>query len=102
MPNCRPLGSIGKMASSFTNNVLGLIIWKYMYGIAWVRNTSLNIEKNPKDVADVLSYEEYVIMNEPALLQMMTKGKPINYSGINAFCTNLKDTHKELGTWSAK
>ena len=61
------LGCTGKTESSFMNNVLGLIIWKHMHGIAWVRNTLLNIEKNPKDVANVSSYKEYVKMNEPEL-----------------------------------
>ena len=53
--------------------------------ITWVRKTSLNIEKNPKDVANYLSYEEYIKMSEPELCQMMTKGKPMNYSGLNSF-----------------
>ena len=73
-----------------------------MHGIAWVRSTSLNIEKNQKDVANFLSYEEYIQMNEPELWQMMSKGKSHNYSGINTFCTNLKHKHKEFGTWNAK
>ena len=47
-----PLVSTGKMASCFTKNVRGLIIWKHMHGIVWVLNTLLNIEKNPKDVAN--------------------------------------------------
>ena len=102
MSNCRPLGHTGKMASYFTSNVLGLIIWKHMHGITWVRNTSLNIEKNPKDTAEFLSYEEYVKMNEPELWQMMTKGSLINYNDLNVFYTNLKHEHKELGTWNAK
>ena len=41
-------------------------------------------------------------MNEPELWHMMTKGKPIKYSGLNAFCTNLKHKHKDFGTWNAK
>ena len=100
MPNF-PLSRTGKTAP-FTNNVIGLIIWKYIHGIVWVQYTSLNIENNPKDVANFLSYEEYVKMNEPELWHMTTKGKPINYSGLNAFCTNLKHKHKEFGTWNAK
>ena len=41
-------------------------------------------------------------MNEPELWQMMKKGKPINYSGLNAFRKNLEHKHKEFGTWNAK
>ena len=73
-----------------------------MHVIAWAQNTSTNIEKNPKDVAVFLSYEEYVKMNEPELWQMMTKGKPVKYSSLNSFCINLKHKHKEFGTWNAK
>ena len=51
MPNC-PGGCIGKIDSSFTNNLLGFIIWKHMHGIVWVKTTSLNIEKNLIDVDD--------------------------------------------------
>ena len=97
-----PLGCTDKITISFANNVHGLVIWKHMHGIAWTRNTSLNAEKNPKDVADFLSYEEYVKMNEPESWQIMTKGKPIDYSGLNAFRTNLKHNHKDFGTWNAK
>ena len=67
-----------------------------------MRNISLNIEKNPKDVVDFLSYEEYVKMNEPELWKIMIKGNPINYSSLNVFCTNFKRKHKEFGTWNAK
>ena len=73
-----------------------------MNDIAWMKNTSLNIKKNTKDVADFLSYEEYVKMNEPKLWQMMTKGKPVNYSGLNTFCTHLKHKYKDFGTWNTK
>ena len=102
MPNYYNVGCIDKTASVFTNNLLGLIIWKKMYGIAWSRNTSLNIEKNLLDVVDFLGYEEYIKTAEPELWQHIIKGKPINYSGLNAFCRNLRHKQKELGIWKTK
>ena len=73
-----------------------------MHGIPWVKNISLNIEKNPLDVADFLGYEEHVKTAESELWQQITKEKQMNYSGLDALCTNLKYNHKGFGTWNAK
>ena len=102
MPSYLPAGCTGKIASYLIKNLLGLIIWKRMYGIAWVRNTSLNIEKTPLDVADFLGYNEYIKIAEPESWQQITKSKPISYSDLNAFCTNLIHNNKKFGTWNSK
>ena len=73
-----------------------------MHVIQWVKNTLLNIENNPLDVANFLGYEEHIKLTVPELWQQIIKSKPINYSGVNALCTNLKHKNKEFGTWNSK
>ena len=55
-----PGGRTGKADSLLTNNLLGLIIWKHMYGIPWVKNILLDIGKNPLDVTTFTGYKDHI------------------------------------------
>jgi hypothetical protein len=102
MPNLKGIPRNGKSDKSFNSNVLGLLIWRHMCGVFWVKTTSLHPEKGSHRIEELEGFEQYLWDNQAELMSQMTGNVRIKASSLNSFCTNTKHSYSKHGLWNAQ